>query len=274
MQDFDIKTNDKSTGDEILNNRIEISNISKSYLSSNGVVSKVLNSVNFEIARSEFVSLMGPSGCGKTTLLKIISGLIAPDSGEVKIEGSSPANSRRDKSIGYMSQDPALIPWRTVYENVRLPAEVNKAFTNENYRTVEELVSLVGLDGFESHYPYQLSGGMRQRVSLARALSINPKVLLMDEPFGALDEITREAMRYELLNLWNKTKPTVLFVTHNSTEAVLLSDRVVVMPKTSDGVITNINVPLDRPRSEKIEFTSSFIQLINQVRNSYKCQPN
>ena len=179
-----------------------------------------------------------------------------------------------DKSIGYMSQDPALIPWRTVYENVRLPAEVNKAFTNENYRTVEELVSLVGLDGFESHYPYQLSGGMRQRVSLARALSINPKVLLMDEPFGALDEITREAMRYELLNLWNKTKPTVLFVTHNSTEAVLLSDRVVVMPKTSDGVITNINVPLDRPRSEKIEFTSSFIQLINQVRNSYKCQPN
>ena len=115
MQDFDIKTNDKSTGDEILNNRIEISNISKSYLSSNGVVSKVLNSVNFEIARSEFVSLLGPSGCGKTTLLKIISGLIAPDSGEVKIEGSSPANSRRDKSIGYMSQDPALIPWRTVY---------------------------------------------------------------------------------------------------------------------------------------------------------------
>ena len=170
-----------------------------------------------------------------------------------------------------MFQDPALIPWRTVYDNIRLPTEVNKAITDEHYRTIEELISLVGLNGFEYHYPYQLSGGMRQRVSLARALSINPKVLLMDEPFGSLDEITRETMRYELLELLDKTKPTVLFVTHNSTEAVLLSDRVFVMPKSAAGAMKIVNVNLGRTRSEKMESSVLFNQLVNQVRSSYKC---
>ena len=254
-----------------MNNRIEVYNVSKSYVSKNGVENKVLNSVNFVIKHSEFVSIVGPSGCGKTTLLKIISGLLPPDSGTVVIDGDSPEISQSKKHIGYMFQDPALIPWRTVYDNIRLPTEVNKAITDEHYRTIEELISLVGLNGFEYHYPYQLSGGMRQRVSLARALSINPKVLLMDEPFGSLDEITRETMHYELLELLDKTKPTVLFVTHNSTEAVLLSDRVFVMPKSAAGAMKIVNVNLGRTRSEKMESSVLFNQLVNQVRSSDKC---
>ena len=271
MKTLDTKTDDKYMRVKFLNNRISVSNICKSYTSDLGVEHKVLNSVSFEIGQSEFVSIVGPSGCGKTTLLKIIAGLISPDSGQVTIGGDSPSKSCSSKSIGYVFQDPALIPWRTVYENIQLPTEVNRQTANTNYRNTKELISLVGLSGFAEHYPYQLSGGMRQRVSLARALSINPKLLLMDEPFGALDEITREAMRYELLDLWNKTKPTILFVTHNSAEAILLSDRVIVMPGSDTGNTTNITVSLDRPRSENTESDEIFNQLIKKVRSSYKC---
>lgn len=270
MQKLDAKTEDKYMRDTSLSNRIAISDICKSYMSDQGIENKVLNSVTFEIDQSEFVSIVGPSGCGKTTLLKIISGLILPDSGLVTIGGDSPSKSRRSKSIGYVFQDPALIPWRTVYENIKLPTEVNRQIGETNYRSIEELISLVGLEGFAKHYPHQLSGGMRQRVSLARALSVNPKLLLMDEPFGALDEITREAMRYELLNIWNKTKATVLFVTHNSTEAVLLSDRVIVMPESGIGT-TSVTVSLERPRSERTESNAGFNQLVSEVRNLYKC---
>ncbi|PZC42169.1 MAG: NitT/TauT family transport system ATP-binding protein [Chloroflexi bacterium] len=271
MNKSDKKASDKYILDRSLSNRIEVSNICKSYTSNHGVNTEILNSITFEIGQSEFVSIVGPSGCGKTTLLKIISGLIKPDSGKVTIGGDSPLKSRGSKSIGYVFQDPALIPWRTVYENIRLPIEVNKQADDTNSRNIEELISLVGLDGFSKHYPHQLSGGMRQRVSLARALSINPKLLIMDEPFGALDEITRESMRYELLDLWTKTKPTILFVTHNSAEAVFLSDRIIVMPKAGAGKTTNITVSLERPRTENTESEEMFNQLINQVRRSYKC---
>ena len=271
MHKFDKKTNDKDILDTSLSNSVDISNICKSYTSNHGVENKVLNSVTFEIRQSEFVSIVGPSGCGKTTLLKIISGLIIPDSGEVNIGGDSPSKSRRSKNIGYVFQDPALIPWRTVYENIKLPTEVNRQTGDTNRKSIVELISLVGLDGFAKYYPYQLSGGMRQRVSLARALSINPKLLLMDEPFGALDEITRESMRYELLDLWTKTRPTILFVTHNSAEAIFLSDRIIVMPEAGAKKTTNITVSLERPRSEKTESEEVFNQLINQVRRSYKC---
>lgn len=271
MQKLDIKAHDIYTGDSSLKNRIEISNICKSYFSDDGVENKVLNSVNFEIESSEFVSIVGPSGCGKTTLLKIISGLLDPDSGQVTIGGESPAKSRKRKSIGYMFQDPALIPWRTVHENIKLPTEVNRQVDDENCRETKELISLVGLDGFATYYPHQLSGGMRQRVSLARALSTNPDLLLMDEPFAALDEITRESMRYELLDLWSKTKPTVIFVTHNSAEAVLLSDRVIVMPESGDGLAKSISVSISRPRSEKTESDAVFNRLIKKVRSAYKC---
>jgi len=249
-------------------NNIVVSGVSKSYFSEEGQKYNVLDSINFEIGQSEFVSLVGPSGCGKTTMLKIICGLINPDRGNVTLGGYSPAISQKNKNIGFVFQDPALLPWRTVIENIRLPLEINKQ-PNER-KDITELVSLVGLEGFENHYPYQLSGGMRQRVSLARALSANPGILLMDEPFASLDEITRESMRYELLRLWNTTKPTVLFVTHNCAEAVLLSDRVLVMSGSKSNQIIDIKISLDRPRVANLETDGDFNKLIHRIKRALK----
>ena len=214
---------------------------------------KALEGLNLEVAYGEFLSVLGPSGCGKTTLLRIIGGLLEPTSGQVFIGGQRSVDAQRDKMLGYVFQEPSLLAWRTVIDNIRLPLEVNRRQPRDGGHTTEDLVRLVGLERFQSYYPFQLSGGMQQRVALARALVFDPSLLLMDEPFGALDEITRAAMRYELLRIWDMDKKTVVFVTHSIAEAIILSDRVVVLSGQPGKIKGVVGVDLPRPRSDSLE---------------------
>ena len=244
-----------------------------------------LDGVGLSISRGEFVSLIGPSGCGKSTLLRIVGGLQTPSRGRVLIDGRPPAQAQRDKAVGFVFQDPSLLPWRSVIENVRLPLQVNRrparrpaaaALSGDGSparrpesRSPDGLVELVGLEAFRRYYPHQLSGGMQQRVALARALVTSPSLLLMDEPFGALDEITRSAMRYELLRVWRSAAEqgcTVLFVTHSITEAVLLSDRVLVLTPQPGRVAGVLDIELARPRPEEIEFDPRFLDHVRRLR--------
>ncbi len=224
-----------------------------------------LSNVDLGVAWGEFVSIIGPSGCGKTTLLRTIGGLLQPTEGEVLIGGRSPEEAQRHKDIGFVFQDPALLPWRTVIANISLSLKVNRR-TN-GARDPMQLLDLVGLSEFRSYYPHQLSGGMKQRVALARALVFEPSVLLMDEPFGALDEITRSAMRYELLKIWERSKKTVVFVTHSITEAIVLSDRIVVMAGKPGRVKTILPVSMPRPREQSVERTSEFLSYAENLKN-------
>lgn len=226
-----------------------------------------LAGIDLAVAEGEFVSIIGPSGCGKSTLLRIIGGLQAPTGGVVLVEGGPPREAQRRKAIGFVFQDASLMPWRNVIDNVRLPLQVNR---RPGGADPERLVELVGLGGFREYYPHQLSGGMQQRVALARALTTNPSLMLMDEPFGALDEITRSAMRYELLRIWRagvQGKPsTVIFVTHSITEAVLLSDRVVVMTPQPGRIAAVLDIDLPRPREEEIETSAEFLEYSRRLR--------
>src|SRR5688572_18270268 len=229
-----------------------------------------LDGIDLTIGRGEFVSIIGPSGCGKSTLLRIIGGLQHPTSGRVLIDGRPPRDLQRDKQLGFVFQDPSLLPWRNVVENVRLPLQVNKGqgSRGQGQEDVDSLVDAVGLSEFQRYYPHQLSGGMQQRVALARSLVTSPSVLLMDEPFGALDEITRASMRFELLRVWraSQTSTTVLFVTHSIPEALLLSDRVVVMTPQPGRIAGILEVDLPRPRDEELEFEPRFVDLARQLR--------
>jgi NitT/TauT family transport system ATP-binding protein len=226
-----------------------------------------LSGIELSIERGEFVSIIGPSGCGKSTLLRLIGGLQQPTRGRVLVEGAPPRAAQRQKQIGFVFQDPSLLPWSTVIDNVRLPLQVNRRPAR---RQPEQLVQLVGLRDFQRYYPHQLSGGMQQRVALARALVTAPSLLLMDEPFGALDEITRSAMRYELLRIWSseaaERPSTVVFVTHSIAEAVLLADRVVVISPQPGRVIDVLDIDLPRPRSEEIELESAFLSYTRHLR--------
>jgi NitT/TauT family transport system ATP-binding protein len=204
-----------------------------------------LDEVSFDVQRGEFVCLVGPSGCGKSTLLRIVAGLLSPSSGEVRIDGVP--QSSPDRTIGLVFQQPTLLPWRSVRGNVALPLQLPGAYAVEE--RVDELLALVGLLDFAEEYPANLSGGMAQRAAIARALAQNPEVLLLDEPFGALDALTREYMAGELLRIWEQTHGTVLMVTHNVEEAALLADRVVVLSSRPGRVIEVVGVPLARPRS-------------------------
>ena len=239
----------------------------KSYPSGDGLALPVLSDVSVEVSPGEFVAVIGPSGCGKTTLLKILGGLVEAEVGIVEIGGAEPGMARAGKSIGYVFQDPALLPWRTVLENIRLPIELNRGPAERPDRAGEVMAS-VGLGDFGSYYPHQLSGGMRQRVALARAFAFDPKVLLMDEPFGSLDEITRESMRYELLELWEATDKTVVFITHSVAEAALLADRVLVMSARPGRIVNEIPVGFPRPRGADIEQSVRFLELCSRVRES------
>jgi len=183
---------------------------------------EAIREVSLDIRDGEFVTLIGPSGCGKSTLLRIIGGLIESTTGRIEIRGQSPQEAQRTKDIGFVFQQPALLPWRTVSANIELPFELNRSSGSDRLCSTEEILSLVGLSAFAKAHPYQLSGGMQQRVAIARALIFDPALLLMDEPFGALDEITRAGMRYELLRIWGDTRKTVLFVTHSIPEAIVL----------------------------------------------------
>ena len=228
-----------------------------------------VSNVSLDVARGEFVSVIGPSGCGKTTLLRVIGGLQAPTSGTVRIDGDLPAVAQRAKQIGFVFQDPSLLPWRDVTGNVKLPIQVNRDEEQDRSETPETLIDLVGLGEFKRYYPHQLSGGMQQRVALARSLVTAPSLLLMDEPFGALDEITRSAMRFELLRLRQKAEAascTVVFVTHSIAEAVLLSDRVVVMSPQPGRIVRTLDVDLPRPRDELVEESAEFVEYTRELR--------
>ena len=248
-------------GDDIA---IELRDVSKVFeTESNRVVA--LERVNLRVGPGEFVSVIGPSGCGKTSLLRIVGDLEAPTSGGVLVNGKAPSLARRAREVGVVFQSPALLEWRTVEENVALPGEV---FKDETVLSrVRAMVRMVGLDGFERAYPRELSGGMQSRVSIARALTYRPAVLLMDEPFGALDEITRERMQLELLRIWEEARPAVLFITHSIPEAILLSDRVVVMSPRPGRIAEDLPVGFSRPRESHLRADSRFVEMEDHLRS-------
>lgn len=224
--------------------------------------------MSLEVAPSEFVSLIGPSGCGKTTLLRAIGGLTDTTSGSIELSGMQPLELQRRKGIGFVSQDAALLPWRTALENVRLPFQLNANSTkSDSLAIAEQTLNAVGLAEFAAYYPHQLSGGMRQRVAFARALAISPGLLLMDEPLSALDEMTREEMRYELLSLWEQQRPTVIFVTHSIPEAIVLSDRVVVLSARPGQIADDITIDLPRPRLQEVERSDRFLEYTYKVKD-------
>lgn len=223
-----------------------------------------LAGISFAVQEGEFVSVIGPSGCGKSTLLRLLGGLERPASGDVRLRGQPLVEPRRD--IGFVFQGANLMPWRTVMGNIRLPLDVNKTPRAEADARASAMVSLVGLEGFGDAYPSQLSGGMQQRVALARALIHEPELLLLDEPFGALDALTRERMNAELLRIWNLRRPTVVMVTHSISEALLLSDRVLVMSPRPGRIRAEFPVPLPRPRQPAITAEPEFGRLARAVR--------
>ncbi len=236
---------------------------------STGVV-QALHEVSLDVRPREFVSLIGPSGCGKSTLLRLIGDLLPPSAGTIRVNGKSPRQARLGRQYGIVFQQPVLYDWRTVRQNVQLPLEVMKVPKAERRDRADQLLQLVGLQEFAERYPWELSGGMQQRVSIARALSFRPSVLLMDEPFGALDEMTRERLNRELLGIWSETATTVVFVTHSIAEAVFLSDRVVVMSPRPGRIDTIIPVDLPRPREAPTREAPRFFELVAQVRRSLR----
>ncbi|SRR6266540_2450124 len=245
---------------------IEIEQVSKRFPIRGGFT-EALQDVSFDIARDELLSLIGPSGCGKTTILKLIGDILPVSSGRILVNGKTPSQARRQRGFGFVFQDPVLLPWRTVEQNVRLFHEViGDGRRSEVHQHVQDLIELVGLQGFEHHYPAELSGGMQQRVSIARALSFDPQILLMDEPFGALDLITRDKMGLELLRIWERARKTVLLVTHSITEAVYLSDRVVVFSPRPARVLRIVEVELPRPRPPEIRDEPVFHAYVRDLR--------
>jgi NitT/TauT family transport system ATP-binding protein len=242
---------------------IEGRHVSKVYGTATGPL-VALTDVSFTIEEGEFVSLVGPSGCGKSTLLSILGGLEERSEGTLKLAGDALDKPRTD--IGMMFQTSVLFPWRTVRENVRLPGIILKLDPKEQAERCDELLDLVGLNGFGDRYPNELSGGMRQRVALARLLAHGPRVLLMDEPFGALDEFTRETMNLELLRIWEKTGKTVIFVTHNIGESVFLSDRVFVMTPRPGRLAGIVTVGLPRPRTPAVMRDPLYSELVFDIR--------
>jgi NitT/TauT family transport system ATP-binding protein len=244
---------------------VVVDRVTKVFETKNGSV-EALRTVSLSISERQFISLIGPSGCGKSTLLRIVGGLLPPTSGQLDVRGRSPRDAQRDKSIGFVFQQPALLPWRTVKDNIELPLTLNRGAGAGRLCSTEEILALVGLAAFEKAHPWELSGGMQQRVAIARALIFNPTLLLMDEPFGALDEITREAMRYELLRIWSQAKKTVLFVTHSIPEAIVLSDLVVVMSPRPGRIQEIIDIDLPRPRDEGIELSAQFLGYAERLK--------
>lgn len=253
------------------NIEIKIEDLSMIYQDKNGGQPvTALQNVNLEIKEGEFISLLGPSGCGKTTLLRIIADLLQPSIGKVTVRGQSPREVRLQKKYGIVFQNPVLYDWRTVRRNVCMPMELLGMKKPDRTSRVTEMLDLVGLSEFGKHYPYELSGGMQQRVGIARALAINPEILLMDEPFSALDEFTREKLHEDLLNIWNKTNKTIVFVTHNISEAVFLSDRVVVLSPHPGRVSAVIDIDIPRPRNMESKQSKQFYDYITKIRNSFE----
>ncbi|MFM9844404.1 MAG: ABC transporter ATP-binding protein [Dongiaceae bacterium] len=225
-----------------------------------------LSDIDLAIRKGEFVSLIGPSGCGKTTLLRVIADLEQATGGQITVNGKTPAQARAGRGYGYVFQAPALYPWRNVIRNVTLPLEIMGVPPAERATRAVRNLEMVGLNGFEKKFPWQLSGGMQQRVSIARALSFDPALLLMDEPFGALDEITRDHLNEQLLRLWERTGKTVIFVTHSIAEAVFLSSRIIVMSPRPGRIIETIDCDLPQGRTLDARETPRFLEIAHKVR--------
>ena len=246
---------------------IVVSDLEKTYTTKGRALVQALAGISLAIEPGEFVTIVGQSGCGKTTLLKILAGLLARSEGAVMLRGEPVNGPRRD--IGIVFQDPVLLQWRTVLGNVMLPVEVLRLDRVAYRRRAMELIRLVGLETFEDKYPHELSGGMRQRVALARALVHDPSLLLMDEPFGALDAMTREFMNLELLRIWQEAKKTVVFITHSIPEAVFLADRVVVMSARPGRITEVVRVDLPRPRDLDMMASDDFGVYTRKIRHLF-----
>jgi NitT/TauT family transport system ATP-binding protein len=244
---------------------VDVRSVSLTFETGDGKVD-ALSNVSLQVAEGEFVSFIGPSGCGKTTMLRVIADLQQPTSGALLVNGVSAEQARLERRYGYVFQAPALFPWRTIEKNLKLPLEVMGFSDSEQRQRAARYLALVNLTGFERKYPWQLSGGMQQRVSIARALSFDPALLLMDEPFGALDEIVRDHLNEQLLQLWDKTGKTVLFVTHSIPEAVFLSTKIVVMSPRPGRIIDVIDCSFPRDRTLEIRETPEFARIAQRVR--------
>jgi NitT/TauT family transport system ATP-binding protein len=227
---------------------------------------EALDDVSFEVGRGEFVCVVGPSGCGKSTLLRVLSGLLLPTGGQVYLRGEPLNGPCRD--VGIVFQKANLMPWRTTLQNITLPLEIQGMNAALARQRAAELIRLVGLEGFDQNYPHELSGGMAHRVAIARALIHDPEILLLDEPFGSLDALTRERMNLELLRIWQARRKTVVMVTHNIQEAVFLADRVIVMTVRPGRVTASLPVMLPRPRSQDVIYCDAFTALARRVRDS------
>jgi len=248
---------------------IEISDVSLRFDTRDGPV-QALSNIHLKVGRGEFVSLIGPSGCGKTTLLRAVADLETPTSGAIRVNGETPHLARLKRAYGYVFQAPALYPWRTVARNIALPLEIMGFDKQERKARVAKGLELVNLEGFGAKFPWQLSGGMQQRASIARALSFDPDLLLMDEPFGALDEIVRDMLNQQLLRLWEVTGKTVLFVTHSIPEAVFLSTHIVVMSPRPGRIYDVIECNFPRDRQLEIRETPEFMSVANRVRRGLR----
>ena len=248
---------------------VDIQKLSLTFHTADGPV-YALSDVDLTINRGDFVSFIGPSGCGKTTLLRVIADLESATSGDILINGVSPRQAREDRAYGYVFQAPALLPWRSIERNVTLPLEIMEISKEERIKRGHEALKLVELNGFEKKFPWQLSGGMQQRASIARALSFDADLLLMDEPFGALDEIVRDHLNEQLLKLWARTNKTVAFVTHSIPEAVFLSSKIVVMSPRPGRIIDVIETDFDKDRTLDIRETPEFLEVAHRVREGLR----
>jgi NitT/TauT family transport system ATP-binding protein len=250
-------------------NEISMSDIGMKFNSGDDEIT-ALTSVSLDIKKGEFVSLVGPSGCGKTTLLRIIADLLSPTTGTINIGNESTKQARLKGKYGMVFQSPVLYEWRNVIKNIELPLEIMGVAPKERLERAEEMLEMVGLNDFGKSYPGQLSGGMQQRVGIARALVIQPEILLMDEPFSALDEFTRERLHEDLLNIWRRTNKTIVFVTHNISESVFLSDKICVLSPHPGRLSAVVDVGFDRPRKMGIKNTSEYTQKVFEVRSSFE----
>ncbi|HVM23878.1 MAG TPA: ABC transporter ATP-binding protein [Candidatus Limnocylindrales bacterium] len=249
---------------------VRISGVDKQFTAGGRVVTTALSGIDLEIRRGEFVSLIGPSGCGKSTLLRLIGDLTTPSRGSVEVNGKPAHSARLGREYGMVFQAPVLFEWRTVEDNVKLPLELLGVPRAEREERAREMLHLVELDDFSRHHPYQLSGGMQQRVAIARALALQPAILLMDEPFGALDEMTRERMNGEVLRIWQQTGTTIVFVTHSIPEAVFLSTRVVVMSARPGRITKVVDVQLPHPRNDDTREDPRYFEVVTEVREALR----
>ena len=248
---------------------VRVAGVDKTFGTGTGGV-HALEGIDLTIGQGEFISLIGPSGCGKSTLLRLIGDLTSPSSGTIEVNGKPARRARLDRDYGMVFQAPVLMEWRTIAKNIELPLELMGFDRAERARRSGELLRLVELEGFEGRHPWQLSGGMQQRVAIARALAFDPKLLLMDEPFGALDEMTRERMNLELMQIWTRLRTTVVFVTHSIPEAVFLSTRVVVMSPRPGRISKVVEIDLPQPRDVETREQERYFELVTEVREALR----